>query len=318
MANLDIVIVNWNAGGQLLDCLESIAALPVVPSFHVSRCIVVDNASSDGSADGLERLPYGITVIRNPGNKGFGSACNQGAGAGEAEHVLFLNPDVRLFPDSLSKAISFFDAPQNQMIGLLGIQLLDEKGQIQPSAGRYPTPGSVIYQMVGLDRIWPARFPPFVMSDWDHRTCRQVDVLQGAFLLMRRAAFRKLRGFDEGFFMYYEDVDLALRARRAGWTTYYLADARAFHRGGGVTESIQAQRLSYWMQSRVRYIAKHFGRPAAVGIVLASLVPELPIRLIWNLITLSRRHLVDTLRAYRTYLGALVLLLAGSYADRVE
>ncbi len=309
MTSLDIVIVNWNAGGQLLDCIRSLEALQTEPVFQVSRCVVVDNASADHSADELGPFPFDLAFVRNLENRGFGSACNQGAAIGQADYVLFLNPDTMMFPDSLAKAISFLENPQNRRIGILGIQLVDKDCNVQPSAGRFPTPESLIYQMIGLDRIWPARFPPFAQTDWDHKESREVDLVQGAFLLLRRAAFDELKGFDEQFFMYFEDVDLAHRAREAGWSIWYFAEAQAFHRGGGVTESIKADRLFFWLRSRAQYAAAHFGKLTCAAVVLTSLSLELVSRLLWNLARLSGLHLVDTLRAYRKYLVALPELL---------
>lgn len=304
MRDVDVVIVNWNSGGQLAECLASIGTLQSGSTSRISKCIVVDNASEDGSAQGLERFALEVTVIRNAHNKGFAAACNQGARQGTGEYVLFLNPDIKLAHDSLDEAAALME--RNASIGLLGIQLVDEEGCVQPSAGRFPTPGSMLYQMVGLDRLWPRRFPPFVMTEWDHGESREVEVIQGAFLLARRAAFEQLGGFDQRFFMYYEDVDLASRARQAGWKSYYFAGAQAFHRGGGVTEQVKAMRLAYWMESRVRYVAKHYGRAAALGIAVASLTAELAARVIRNLLHPSRGHLGETLQAYREYVKELV------------
>jgi GT2 family glycosyltransferase len=305
MASLDVVIVNWNAGQQLVDCLESIGLAKTFPVFQLAKCIVVDNASSDGSANQLSQSRFNVQVVRNAENRGFGAACNQGAALAEGDYILFLNPDVGLFPDTLTKAISFLEESRSRSVGLLGVQLVDERCSVRPSAARFPTPAALIYQMSGLDRFWPSRFPPFVMTDWDHRESREVDILQGAFLLVRRGAFEQLAGFDERFFMYYEDVDLAYRARQAGWMSYYLAEAQAFHRGGGTTETIKATRLSYWFISRARYVVKHFGRLAALEVVLASLTLELGARLVWKLVAQSCQRLPETVDAYRKYLKTL-------------
>ncbi len=305
MASLDIVIVNWNAGAQLQECLASVESMETDSVFHLAKCLVVDNASTDGSANRLKLARLPVQLIANAENKGFGKACNQGAAAGQGDYILFLNPDIKLHADSLARAVGFLEEPRNASIGLLGIQLVDESCRPQPTTGRFPTPGAMLSQMVGLDRLWPARFPPFPMSNWSHGESRKVDVLQGAWLLIRRPLFVQLGGFDERFFMYYEDVDLAYRARRAGWAAYYFAEARAFHRGGGVTEKIKAGRLAYWMHSRVQYVAKHFGAPAAAGIIASSLSLELAARLLWNAATLSWPHLGETIRAYRKYLRTL-------------
>ena len=309
MINLDIVIVNWNTGPQLRECLQSILPASPASMLQLCGCVVVDNASADGSADGLETLPLPLTLIRNPENKGFAYACNQGAQLGSAGYLLWLNPDVRLFPDSLAKALLFLQEPQNERVGVLGIQLVDQIGVVQRNVARFPTPGSLFYQMLGLDRLWPHHFPSHFMTDWDHQDSREVDQVTGAFYLVRRKVFEELKGFDERFFMYFEDLDFAYRAKQAGWKSYYLADAQAFHHGGGASDQVKARRLSYVLKSRVLYVAKHFGVPAARWILLASVGMELWTRLVWSLITLSGQNFLETLRGYGMFAGTLPHLL---------
>jgi hypothetical protein len=143
MIDLDIVIVNWNTGSQLLDCLRSIIPASPASAFLLRQCVVADNASRDGSVDGLESLRLPVTIIRNQENKGFAFACNQGAKLGASEYVLFLNPDAKLFPDSLVKALRFLDEKRNESVGILSIQLVDEQGVILRNVARFPSPKSL-------------------------------------------------------------------------------------------------------------------------------------------------------------------------------
>jgi GT2 family glycosyltransferase len=143
------------------------------------------------------------------------------------------------------------------------------------------------------------------MTDWDHRENREVDQVQGAFFLMRRKVFEELKGFDERFFMYYEDMDFAYRAKQAGWKSYYLADAQALHYGGGASYQEKAKRLYYVLNSRVLYVAKHFSTSAALCILLASLGIEFWMRLGWSLIALSGQSFIETLRAYGMFVRTL-------------
>jgi N-acetylglucosaminyl-diphospho-decaprenol L-rhamnosyltransferase len=309
MIDLDIVIVNWNTGLQLQDCLQSISLANFSPILCLRKCIVVDNASQDGSADGLERLLPSLAMIRNHENKGFAYACNQGAKTGNSEYILFLNPDFRLFPDSLVKALRFLDEKRNEHVGILGIQLVDGNGVIHRNVARFPTPKSLFFQMLGLDRLWPRRFPSHFMTDWDHRDSREVDQVTGAFYLVRRRVFEELKGFDERFFMYYEDLDFAYRAKSVGWKSYYLADAQAFHFGGGASYQIKAMRLYYVFNSRVLYVAKHYGAPSAIKILIACLMLEFWVRLGWSLTNLSTKNIVETIQAYRLFLRTLPRLL---------
>ena len=301
MADLDIVIVNWNAGNKLFECLDSVRRSITDPSFQLAKCVVVDNASSDGSLDRIRNMELPLELVENTANKGFGFACNQGARCGAGKYILFLNPDVRLYPESLSGAVSFFESYTEEKIGILGIQMVDQNGAIHRNVARFPTPQSLIYQMFGIDRLWPRRFPPHFMTDWSHLDSRVVDQVPGAFFLVRRSVFEGLNGFDERFFMYFEDLDLAYRAHLAGWVNYYLSSVRAFHHGGGTTDQVRALRLFYVLRSRVIYTAKHFGVRRAHWIMFASIAIEMWVRLTWSLLKLSGKDFLETLQAYFLY-----------------
>ena len=298
MIDVDIVIVNWNTGPQLQECLKTISLASPVALVRLCRCIVVDNASIDNSTDNLESLQLPLIIRRNLENKGFAYACNQGAELGTAEYLLFLNPDIRLFQDSLTKALMFLQKGKNNRVGILGIQLVDQNGVVQRNVSRFPTPKSLFTQMLGLNRLWPDCFPSHFMTDWDHQESREVDQVEGAFYLVRREVFDELRGFDERFFMYFEDLDFACRAKQAGWKSYYLSDAQAFHLGGGASNQVKAKRLCYVMNSRVLYVAKHFGIPSALKILVSGLVLEFWTRLGWSLVNFSGRTFLETLHAY--------------------
>jgi N-acetylglucosaminyl-diphospho-decaprenol L-rhamnosyltransferase len=309
MTDLDIVIVNWNAGNKLFACLDSIQHSNVKGTFCLAKCLVVDNASTDGSLNKIRDMNLPLELIVNSENKGFGFASNQGAKRGNSPHILFLNPDIKLFPDSLSRSLSFLEAHHNQNIGVLGIQMIDQNNEIHRNTARFPTPGSLFFQMFGVDRVWPHTFPPHFMTDWAHLESRIVDQVPGAFFLVRRALFHELNGFDERFFMYFEDLDFSYRAKLAGWSNYYLSDVKAFHYGGGTTDQVKALRLFYVLRSRIVYVAKHFGYYHALWIMIASLTIEFWIRLGWGLINLSVRNLVETFQAYFLYIRELPALL---------
>lgn len=309
---LDVIIVNWNAGTQLQDCLRSLeTASQDYNIFRISQCFVVDNASTDNSAEHIEKHKFPISLIKNRENKGFSYASNQGAKAGNAEFILFLNPDVMLFQDSLVKPLLFMSKSENERVGIMGIQLIDQEGAIQRNVARFPTPKSLFYQMLGLDHIWPKHFPSHFMTDWDHRESRDVDQIQGSFFLVRREAFDALQGFDERFFMYFEDLDFSFRAKQAGWKSYYLATVQAYHRGGGTSYQVKARRLFYVLSSKVKYVAKHFGFKSALAILFATLGFESITRIIRNLISFSGRSTVETIQAYSMFLKEVPHLLNG-------
>jgi hypothetical protein len=309
MPDLDIVIVNWNAGKKLFECLDSIQRSNTDSSYRLTKCIVVDNASTDDSLELIKGLELPLELILNTENKGFGFASNQGAKCGTSKYILFLNPDVRLSSDSLSKSVSFMESYSDIKIGVLGIQMIDQSGAIHRNVARFPSPKSLFYQMFGLDRLWPRQFPPHFMTDWTHVDSRPVDQVPGSYFLVRRSLFAELNGFDERFFMYFEDLDFAYRARIAGWENYYLSSVKAFHYGGGTTDQVKALRLFYVFRSRLYYVAKHFGNSQALWVMITSLTIESWVRLGWSLVRLSGRNFLETLQAYFLYIKELPVLM---------
>jgi GT2 family glycosyltransferase len=271
--SVHVIIVNWNSGAQLAACLSSFAA--VSDDSVTIRVTVVDNASQDRSCEGVATPPaVPLAVIRNADNCGFGAACNQAAALSDSEFLLFLNPDTRLMPGCLAAAAAYLRAAENAAVGIVGIKLLDESGNIARNTARAPTAFSMVGNSIGLDRLLPAVFPPHFDTAWAHDQTRTVDQVMGAFFFVRRRVFEALGGFDERFFVYFEDLDFALRARAAGWSSVYLASAQAFHRGQGTTSGATARRTFYFCRSRILYAAKHFGPAGAAAVTLATLLLE--------------------------------------------
>lgn len=270
-ATIDVVIVNWNSGPQLRECLQSFAA--VADDDVAARVTVIDNASTDGSSEGLAAA-VPLTVVRNADNRGFGAACNQGAAGSDADFLLFLNPDTRLMPGSLARPVRYLRADENAKVGIVGIQLVDADGRVARNTARAPTAWSMVGNSVGLDRLAPRLFPPHFVTEWAHDQTRPVDQVMGAFFLVRRSMFEALGGFDERFFVYYEDLDLSVRAHAQGWRSVYLSTAQAFHRGQGTTEGATARRTFYFCRSRILYARKHFSTTGALAVTLATFALE--------------------------------------------
>ncbi len=268
MASVDIVIVNTNEGSQLRECVDSVIQYG---QSLVSNIFVVDNGSTDGSEKTVDGLPH-VTVILAGANIGFGKACNLGARYTKGEFILFLNPDARVFPGTLAAALRFMQRTENARVGICGVQLLDEYGQIARSCCRFPAITSFVAHATGLDRIVPSL--GHAMRDWSHSSTREVDQVIGAFFFVRRCVFEALQYFDERFFLYYEEVDISYRAKRLGWSSVYLADVQAFHAGGGTTRRMKAKRLFYTLRSRILYVFKHFNPLGATIVLLATLFVE--------------------------------------------
>ena len=303
--SVHVVIVNWNSGGQLGQCLASFAAV-AGDAVTVARIAVVDNASSDGSCDALPGLPA-LAVSHNPENRGFAAACNQGAAGAQADFLLFLNPDTRLMPGALARPAAYLLAPENSQVGIVGIQLLDESGHVARHTARMPTAWSMIGASLGLDRLMPSVFPPHFLTDWPHDETRAVDQVMGAFMLMRRLLFESLGGFDERFFVYFEDLDLAQRARQHGFTSVYLATAQAFHRGQGTTASAIDKRTYQFARSRILFALKYFSKAGAALVVATTLVVEPFTRALAALA--GGRSAADVFRAFARLWGDLPTIL---------
>lgn len=309
---IDIVIVNWSSGGQLLDAMLSLKRFG---SGFIASVAIVDNASID---DSLERVVakgdwgFPVHVIRNKSNRGFGAACNQGVTLGNAEYVLFLNPDTRVFEDSLSSPLAFMGRADNANVFVTGIRLIDEQGHTSRACARFPTVGMFAAAALGLDRLPVLRSYTLHMADWDHGETRDVDHVIGAFYLIRRRIFESLQGFDERFFVYLEDLDLSLRVKQAGGRVVYFADAQAFHAGGGTSRQIKATRLFYSLRSRLLYGFKHFSRVQAWALVVVTMCVEPISRLLFAAVRGGLEDTRNTLRGYSMLARSLPAILKAS------
>jgi GT2 family glycosyltransferase len=253
--DLSIIIVNWNTRELTARCLETIAAATHAASYEI---IVVDNASSDGSADMIhERFPD-VRLIRNTANAGFGVANNQGMAVARGRHMLLLNSDTELLAgtDVLSALAAFADAHPDA--GVIGPKLLNADGSLQPSWARFPT---LLSEMLGRTvlyrRAWPGETGAYE-TDW----------LSGACLLVPREVLAKTAGFDPRFFMYSEETDWCFRIRKAGYRAAYLERAWLVHLGGGSASRTSYTQLYRLYSGKILFFKVNYG-------VLASLLLRL-------------------------------------------
>jgi GT2 family glycosyltransferase len=261
--------------------------------------IVVDNASTDTSLEELGKYPFRFRVIRNSENLGFGVACNQGALASNADYLLFLNPDTLLTEHTIIDSIKFMEDVAHANIGILGIQLVGDDDTISRTCTHFPSPVMFLAKTLGLDKVSPILFPSYNMTEWDHKTSREVDHVIGAFYFVRRSLFESLNGFDKRFFVYLEDLDFSLRAHKLGWKSFYLADTKAYHKGGGVSEQVMAKRLFYSRRSRIQYICKHFRKNTDLIIILSILILEPFMRILLACLKFSGSQITETISGYR-------------------
>jgi len=295
---LDIVIVNWNSPHLLEQCLQSIQTSSIPLS---GKLIMVDNSASESAP--ILPPPLSIDYIKTDRNLGFGGGCNRGAAHGKAKFILFLNPDILFQQDTVQKLTSFLRSDKLPTdVGILGVQLLNPDGTIQKNVARFPRFTQLFPRMLGLDHILPKIFPPHYDKSMDYSKTQIVQQVPGAFFLVRREVFAQLGGFDERFFMYYEDVDFSFRAYANGWKTLYLADIAVFHQGGGSTQSISDQRLFYSLRSRVLYMRKHGNIAQAVFLTLGILLLEFWARFFKALFQGDFHQIGTTLKAYLLFL----------------
>lgn len=296
MRPIDIVIVNWNAGERLKKCIDSIN------TFHnelVEKIIVVDNGSVDGSDSAVESLKN-VTMVRAGENLGFGRACNIGATYTSGEFILFLNPDTLIYENTLSGVLNKMMDESSKEIGICGVRLLDEKLSTARCASRFPFVMGFLSHALGLDRVFP-KIGHF-MAEWDHESTREVDQVIGAFFFVRRDLFYNLNGFDERFFVYFEEVDFSYRAKNWGWKSLYFSEVSAFHEGGGTSNQVRAKRLFYSLRSRLLYALKHFNIINFIMVLFISVFLEPIARIFLATMKRSIENLKETSKAYY-YLG---------------
>jgi N-acetylglucosaminyl-diphospho-decaprenol L-rhamnosyltransferase len=256
MNSLSAVIVNWNAGCALDDCLASLFASKPVGALEV---LLVDNASTDGSQARAARDYPGIKILQNAENRGFAPGANQGLESAVGELILLLNPDAVLRQTTISLLVDFMN--EHPEAAVVGPRLLNPDGTVQGSARRDPSPWTGLF---GRDAPVTRLFPNNPVSRRElPNLCHagdaplEVDWISGACLLVRRAAYEQVGGLDERFFLFWEDADWCRRFRKAGWKVYYLPTAVGTHRVG-VSRAQRPMRSAIdFHRSAYHYYRKH-------------------------------------------------------------
>ena len=256
--DITVVIVSYNVRHFLQQCLDSVARASVGIRVEV---FVVDNASVDGSVEMVRRLFPWVRLIANTDNRGFSKANNQALGIAEGRYSLLLNPDTVLQEDTLHKCLVFMDAHPDA--GGLGVRMLDGKGAFLPESKRgLPTPAVSFYKIFGLSALFPESkvFGRYHLGFLDEHHTHEIDVLSGAFMLMRREALQKAGLLDERFFMYGEDIDLSYRLQLAGYKNYYLPETRIIHYKGESTKRTSVNYVRTFYQAMALFAEKHFSQ----------------------------------------------------------
>lgn len=259
--DVSIIIASWKTRELLRKCLQTVLASTGV-AFEI---IVVDNASGEGTVEMLESEFAGqIKLIKNDQNLGFAKANNQGLKEASGEYILFLNSDTEIKPDTLSKSLAFMRA--NPRCGIMGPKMVYPDGSPQSSVRRFPTVWPILLMLLKVPKLWPhlKAIDNYLAVDFDYSKQQEVDQVMGAFMLMPKSLVGQLKGFDERFFIWFEEVDLCLRVKRAGYQVIYNPEVEIVHHGG---KSFAQQSLitnqRRFFKSALSYFLKNGWQPKA-------------------------------------------------------
>jgi GT2 family glycosyltransferase len=258
---VDVVVVSWNDKLKTAAALDSVFALSEVradPAF--ANVVVSDNGSSDGTREFVrERFGGRVTIVENGANLGFGAGCNRAFAVTSAPYVFLLNPDAALKDRALANIVAFLDA--HPRCGIAGSRIENPDGTIQPSCGEFDTWTGAFLR----SSAW-GEWPPFRrfangagLRGFAYDEPRRVDLAIGAALALRRTLLEEIGPFDERFFLYHEEVDLAKRAADAGWETWFVPSSEAVHEGMGSAKGQFGLVETRKQTSRRRYWIKHHG-----------------------------------------------------------
>lgn len=265
---LSIIIVNWNTLELLTQCLKSIPALRDDSTENEIEVLVVDNASSDDSAQYVrDNFPL-VKLIENDQNVGFAQANNQAILKSQGKYVLLLNPDTEMIADTIEILLNFIE--EHPEVGAVGPRILNPNGSLQESCYPEPTLKRELWRLLHLD--WLRPYGVYRMDSWPLNQNRPVDVLLGACLLLRREVLEQVGLLDENYFMYSEEVDLCFRVRKAGWQIVWVYDAQIVHYGGQSTQQIASEMFLHLYKSKLYYFRKNYSRLAAVAYKFILLV----------------------------------------------
>ena len=264
---LSIVIVNWN----VKDLLER-AVFSVLQNSPCAECeiIVVDNASSDGSADMIAAKFPQVKLIRSPQNVGFAAGNNLGFKEARGEYLLCLNPDTEMHAGTLDFIIEAFE--QDKDLGALGVKLLNSDGTLQLSCKSFPTAETILYNAFALDALFPRSkvFGKYDMTWFKHDSEMEVDQPMGAALALRRSVLEQVGVFDERYFMYFDEVDLCFRIKQAGWKIKFFPQVCVTHHWAQSTKQALFKMNKQWYISFKKYLVKNKKYPDWLAAFLLS------------------------------------------------
>jgi GT2 family glycosyltransferase len=256
ITDLSIIIVSWNVKGYLKQCLASILAHVKDVSYEI---FVVDNHSSDGSAEMVKKEFPQAALIGNPENYGFARANNKALIKARGRYILFLNPDTELIDNALKAIVDFMDAHPDA--SGMAPRLVYEDRTLQPNCRHFPTLAADLWESLYLNVLFPKSmiFNRYLMGGWAHESVREVDQPYGACLLFRKEVIDKTGLMDERFFMYYDEVDLCYRVKKDGGKILFTPDITIIHHANksSIQDADRCDRNKF--HSKLLFFKKHYG-----------------------------------------------------------
>jgi len=302
--DISIIIVSWNVRELLRRCAQSISnqfsvigeRRQLVTDYQspLTELIVVDNASSDGTVEMLRAEFPDVRVIANTENAGFTRANNQALALAQGRYLFLLNPDTEVRTGALQTLSDYAEA--HPRVGIIGPQLFHGDGTLQSSRRRFPTLATAFLESTKLQQWFPRSrvLTRYYMLDTRDDATQEVDWINGSAMFVRRAVYDQIGGFDEGFFMYSEELDWCYRAKQAGWQIVYLPAAQVTHYEGKSSEQVVAARDIYFHSSKVRFFRKTRG-----AFVAETLRAFLLLLFVYQIAEESAKWLVGHKRALR-------------------
>ncbi|OPX90608.1 MAG: N-acetylglucosaminyl-diphospho-decaprenol L-rhamnosyltransferase [Pelotomaculum sp. PtaB.Bin104] len=296
--DLSVIIVNWNTRDILRDCLKSVYEQTTDIVFEV---IVIDNASSDGSREMVRAEFPQVILIENTQNRGFAAANNQGMRICRGRYVLLLNSDTVVLDKAIQKVMSFAD--KHPEASVIGCKVLNPDKTLQPTCFMFPSLLNLLLSTTYLYKLFPCSrfFGREQMSWWDRNDVRQVDVVTGCFMLVRREAIEQVGLMDEDYFMYAEETDWCWRFKRAGWNNLFYPDSQIIHLGGQSSKQVRVAMIVQLRRAILQFIRKNYGAlQYYLGsiLVLIFYMVRIPYWLFLAVLTKERRRAVDMAIAY--------------------
>lgn len=254
---LSVIIVNYNVKYFLEHCLCSV--LSAAKNIE-TEILVIDNHSRDGSIPYLKERFERVSFVESSKNLGFGAANNIGLSMASGDYILFLNPDTLVSEDSFQECINFFE--KNPIAGAIGVRMIDGSGRfLKESKRALPSPVNSLYKLFGLSSLFPHSkvFSEYHLGHLSNNTDHEVEVLCGAFMMVRKTILDKTGGFDDDFFMYGEDIDLSYRVIKEGYKNFYLASASIIHFKGESTNRSSLNYVRMFYEAMEVFVKKHYG-----------------------------------------------------------